>query len=195
MLPTIGSRLKRTKYMYILPYLKTLIPLIKKKKNYYRPSHYKRLCCVGRSKSWEDAVHWYERALSKMKEEQDSGGDFDSTMEDPGYLLMARMAQMYLEGGNGLDKNPSDAGKNKAVVLWQGCGLPLTNSPNASRIQDWRVKIQTHSPVWRVFFPPLTYTFYIFGQLFSDLARENTELASVLKNLIHTFGYGYQDTI
>jgi hypothetical protein len=37
------------------------------------------------------------------------------------------------------------------------------------------------------FFFPLTYRFYIFGQLFSDLASENTELlaslASVLKNL------------
>jgi hypothetical protein len=55
------------------------------------------------------------------------------------------------------------------------------------QIQDWWVKIQTHSPVWQDFFPPLTDPFYIFGQLFSDLASENTELlaklASVLKNL------------
>jgi hypothetical protein len=27
------------------------------------------------------------------------------------------------------------------------------HSPNASRIQDWRVKMQTLSPVWRGFFP------------------------------------------
>jgi hypothetical protein len=27
------------------------------------------------------------------------------------------------------------------------------HSPNASRIQDWRVKIQAHSPVWGGFFP------------------------------------------
>jgi hypothetical protein len=55
-----------------------------------------------------------------------------------------------------------------------------------SRIQDWRVKIQTHSPVWQVFFR-LTDPFNIFGQLFSDLASENTEqlasLASDLKNV------------
>jgi hypothetical protein len=82
----------------------------------------------------------------------------------------------------------------------------LAKSPNASGIQDWRVNIQTHSPVWRRFFfpshwlflylwpvifwlgewkywttrqsgegffSPLTDSFYIFGQLFSDLASEN----------------------
>jgi hypothetical protein len=65
---------------------------------------------------------------------------------------------------------------------------PPTNSPNASRSQDWRVKIQTlHSPVWRVFFPSHVPFLHIFGQLFSELASENPELlaslASVLKNL------------
>jgi hypothetical protein len=35
------------------------------------------------------------------------------------------------------------------------------HSPNASRIQDWRVKMQTLSPVWRGFFS-LSYTFSIF---------------------------------
>jgi hypothetical protein len=70
----------------------------------------------------------------------------------------------------------------------QGCGYPLANSPNASRIQDWQVKIQTHSPVWRFFFPLLvSYTVYIFGQFFSDLASENTKplasLVSALENL------------
>jgi hypothetical protein len=87
--------------------------------------------------------------------------------------------------------------------------------PNVSVIQDWRVKIQTHSPGqwegkkpspgWRVVslvrgFSPLADHFYIFGQLFSDLASENAEqfasLASVLKNLstplhIHTFPFWF----
>jgi hypothetical protein len=53
------------------------------------------------------------------------------------------------------------------------------------RVEDWRVKIQTHSPIWRSFVFPLTDPFYIFGQLFSVLASENTgllaSLASVLK--------------
>jgi hypothetical protein len=72
------------------------------------------------------------------------------------------------------------------ILFDQGCGL--ANSPNASTIQNWRVQIQTHSPAWRGFFPlSLKYPFYIFYQLFSYLASENTELlaslASVLKNL------------
>jgi hypothetical protein len=50
------------------------------------------------------------------------------------------------------------------------------HSPNVSGIQDWRVKIQTHLPVWRVVFSPLTDPFYIFGQLFFNLASENTEV-------------------
>jgi hypothetical protein len=39
--------------------------------------------------------------------------------------------------------------------------------PNESRIQDWRVKMETHSPF---------HGLYVFGQLFSDLASKNTEL-------------------
>jgi hypothetical protein len=77
---------------------------------------------------------------------------------------------------------------------------------SSAGIQDWRVKIQTHSPDWRVFFSShwpflylwlslsisitlssLSITLSIsFGQ-FSDLASENTvllpSLASVLENL------------
>jgi hypothetical protein len=42
----------------------------------------------------------------------------------------------------------------KIVILYsQGCGEPPANSPNASRIQVWRVKMQNHSPGWRGFFP------------------------------------------
>jgi hypothetical protein len=70
---------------------------------------------------------------------------------------------------------------------------PLATSPNASGIQDWRVKIQFHSPVWRVSPPPPSShrPFCIFGQLFSDLASENTELfaslfGECLEKLIHT---------
>ncbi|XP_076442554.1 eukaryotic elongation factor 2 kinase-like isoform X2 [Babylonia areolata] len=61
-----------------------------------------------RSRSWEDALHWYDEAVHQMK--QDDGGEFDSTMEDPLYLLVARQAEMYLEGGYGLQKDPYNAG-------------------------------------------------------------------------------------
>ena len=65
---------------------------------------------IPRSRSWEDAIHWYDEAVNKTQE--DEGGEFDSTMEDPSYLLMARQAEMYMEGGHGLEKNPSSAGQS-----------------------------------------------------------------------------------
>jgi hypothetical protein len=33
----------------------------------------------------------------------------------------------------------------------QGCELPLANSPNASKIPPWRLKIKVRSPGWQVF--------------------------------------------
>ncbi|PVD37875.1 hypothetical protein C0Q70_00477 [Pomacea canaliculata] len=61
-----------------------------------------------RSQSWEDAVHWYQRAVET--DEHDEGGHYDSTMEDPQYLLLSRQAEMYQQGGYGLDKDPQIAG-------------------------------------------------------------------------------------
>jgi hypothetical protein len=52
-----------------------------------------------------------------------------------------------------------------------------------TRIQNLQVKIQTHAPVWRVF-PPLSYPFYIFGELFPDLASENTDLLASLTSVL-----------
>jgi elongation factor 2 kinase len=45
---------------------------------------------------------------------EDDCGEFDATMDDPVYQLKAAMAQLYLEGGFGLDKDPSYAGNCKA---------------------------------------------------------------------------------
>lgn len=61
-----------------------------------------------RSKSWEDAVHYYQRAAEMN--DHDEGGEFDSTMEDPVHLLLARQAEMYREGGHGLEKDLQKAG-------------------------------------------------------------------------------------
>ena len=44
--------------------------------------------------------------------DHDEGGEFDSTMADPVHLLLARQAEMYKEGGHGLDKDLQKAGKN-----------------------------------------------------------------------------------
>ena len=41
---------------------------------------------------------------------EDDGGEFDAAMDDPIYQLQAVMAQLYLVGGYGLEKDPSYAG-------------------------------------------------------------------------------------
>jgi hypothetical protein len=48
--------------------------------------------------------------------------------------------------------------QGKVIEEGESLGRGAHNhSPNASRIQDWRVKIQTHSTVWQVFFSFSTY--------------------------------------
>lgn len=58
--------------------------------------------------SWEDAFHWYDEALNKN--DMDEGGEFDSTMNDPPYQLMAKQAELLRQGGHGLDKDSERAG-------------------------------------------------------------------------------------
>ena len=41
----------------------------------------------------------------------DNVEEFDATMDTPVYTLEAIMAQLYLSGGEGLEKDPSSAGK------------------------------------------------------------------------------------
>jgi len=72
---------------------------------------------VHREQSWEDAIHWYDEALNSMND-QDEGGEYDSTMYDPPYSIMARMAEMYLEGGHGLEKMPERAGTWSQMYLF-----------------------------------------------------------------------------
>ena len=54
-------------------------------------------------------MKWYEAAVNMAG--VDECGEFDATMDDPVYELQAKMAEMYFEGGYGLDRNPSYAGK------------------------------------------------------------------------------------
>ncbi|KAK3762128.1 hypothetical protein RRG08_024938 [Elysia crispata] len=61
-----------------------------------------------RSVSWEDAVHYYQSAVEMN--DHDEGGEFDSTMGDPMHVLLARQAEMYREGGHGLEKDLQKAG-------------------------------------------------------------------------------------
>lgn len=66
-------------------------------------------CCVFRSISWEDSVHYYDEAAAQ--DTHDEGGEYDSAMDDPVYILKAKQAELLRAGGNGLDKNPERAGR------------------------------------------------------------------------------------
>lgn len=61
-------------------------------------------------KSFTQAVEWYSAAAETVQE--DECGEFDAIMENPLYELKAKMAELYLEGGYGLEKDPSYAGKS-----------------------------------------------------------------------------------
>lgn len=61
-----------------------------------------------RKQDWSEAVHWYDSALNMM--DYDEGGEFDGTQDEPRYLLLAREAEMYQEGGHNLAADPQRAG-------------------------------------------------------------------------------------
>jgi elongation factor 2 kinase len=61
-----------------------------------------------RSKSYQEAVAWYEAAVNML--EEDETGEFDATMDSPVYELKAKIADLYLDGGFGLEKDASYAG-------------------------------------------------------------------------------------
>uniref|UniRef100_A0A3B5B882 Eukaryotic elongation factor 2 kinase n=1 Tax=Stegastes partitus TaxID=144197 RepID=A0A3B5B882_9TELE len=61
-----------------------------------------------RSQDWEEAVHWYDSALNMT--DYDEGGEFDGTQDEPRYLLLAREAEMFQEGGHNLKADPQRAG-------------------------------------------------------------------------------------
>ncbi|CAH1794993.1 unnamed protein product [Owenia fusiformis] len=61
-----------------------------------------------RSQNWSEAMHFYEQALNKT--EHDESGEYDSTLDHPPHELQAKMAEMYLEGKFGLEKDPQKSG-------------------------------------------------------------------------------------
>uniref|UniRef100_A0A8C6UKZ8 Eukaryotic elongation factor 2 kinase n=1 Tax=Neogobius melanostomus TaxID=47308 RepID=A0A8C6UKZ8_9GOBI len=63
---------------------------------------------VDKKQNWEEAVHWYDSALNMM--DFDEGGEFDGTQDEPRYLLLSREAEMFQEGGHGLQPDPQKAG-------------------------------------------------------------------------------------
>uniref|UniRef100_A0A3B3VQ71 Eukaryotic elongation factor 2 kinase n=1 Tax=Poecilia latipinna TaxID=48699 RepID=A0A3B3VQ71_9TELE len=63
---------------------------------------------ADRSQDWAEAIHWYDSALNMM--DYDEGGEFDGTQDEPRYLLLAREAEMFQEGGFNLTADPQKAG-------------------------------------------------------------------------------------
>ena len=63
---------------------------------------------IFRKQSWKEAVYWYSRVANMN--DQDESGQFDGCMDDPKYQIIARQAEMYLQGGFDLEKDVNRAG-------------------------------------------------------------------------------------
>ncbi|GAB6020786.1 Eukaryotic elongation factor 2 kinase [Chamberlinius hualienensis] len=63
-----------------------------------------------RERSWEEAIKWYEAAVT-MEETDDESGQFDGCMDDPKYTLIARQAELLMKGGFGLKRNLQEAAR------------------------------------------------------------------------------------
>ncbi|XP_077959445.1 eukaryotic elongation factor 2 kinase isoform X3 [Gasterosteus aculeatus] len=63
---------------------------------------------ADRKQDWGEAIHWYESVLNMT--DYDEGGEFDGTQDEPRYLLLARVAEMYQVGGYNLTADPQRAG-------------------------------------------------------------------------------------
>ncbi|KAH7943570.1 hypothetical protein HPB52_009226 [Rhipicephalus sanguineus] len=62
-----------------------------------------------KQRNWQDAVLWYNMAVTTT--DNDEGGEYDGCMDDPPYLLLARQAELYLQGGYSLERDPAMAGE------------------------------------------------------------------------------------
>uniref|UniRef100_A0A671X3P9 Eukaryotic elongation factor 2 kinase n=1 Tax=Sparus aurata TaxID=8175 RepID=A0A671X3P9_SPAAU len=63
---------------------------------------------ADRKQNWVEAIHWYDTMLNMM--DYDEGGEYDGTQDEPRYLLLAREAEMYQEGGFDLKADPQRSG-------------------------------------------------------------------------------------
>jgi len=64
---------------------------------------------TARARSYKESVYWFQTAL--QTQENDDHGEFDATMSDPNYLILATQAEMYLSGKFGLEKDPLKSGE------------------------------------------------------------------------------------
>lgn len=61
-----------------------------------------------RERSWEEAAKWYQNAIDVVYEDDDPQ---NTLFTDPNYVLCAKQANLYQQGGYGLDKQPQVAGE------------------------------------------------------------------------------------
>lgn len=84
----------------------------------------KGLCIVhfsSRKQNWVEAIHWYDTMLNMM--DYDEGGEYDGTQDEPRYLLLAREAEMYQEGGFDLKADPQRSGQTPSWLNRSFLGL------------------------------------------------------------------------
>ena len=55
-------------------------------------------------------MYWYEKAINTTQE--DEGGEYDATMDNPTYALKAKVAELYLADEYDLEKDASYSGKD-----------------------------------------------------------------------------------
>lgn len=61
-----------------------------------------------RERSWVKAAKWYQNAIDVVYEDDDPQ---NTLFTDPNYVLCAKQANLYQQGGYGLDKQPQAAGE------------------------------------------------------------------------------------
>lgn len=63
---------------------------------------------VFRERSWVEAAKWYQNAIDVVYEDDDPQ---NTLFTDPNYVLCAKQANLYQQGGYGLEKQPQEAGE------------------------------------------------------------------------------------
>lgn len=85
---------------------------------------------LSRKQDWEEAIHWYDSVLNMT--DYDEGGEFDGTQDEPRYLLLAREAEMYQEGGYNLTADPQKAGLTPHLQIPEYNSVILKNTAQES---------------------------------------------------------------
>ena len=69
------------------------------------------ICSYFRTIDWSKSYEFYQKILNMGDEENaEDSGYFEANSEcDPLYVILARMAEMNLNGGNNFDKDPNEA--------------------------------------------------------------------------------------